>query len=128
MASVNKVVMVGRLVRDPEKKELDGDKVVVRMSLAVDSNTKEKNTQFFNVTVWNKLGEVCAANLSKGRLVYVEGRLNNRSWEKDGQTHYATDIVANEVQFLDSKKKAEGASDTADEKEEDPSAYEPSPF
>ncbi|HDI61246.1 MAG TPA: single-stranded DNA-binding protein [Desulfobacteraceae bacterium] len=107
MAGVNKVIIVGRLGRDPEVRYTPDGTAVTNLSVATSLEWKDKNTgekkektEWHRVVVFRKLAELCGEYLSKGRQVYVDGRLQTRSWEKDGQTHYTTEIVANEVQFL----------------------------
>ena len=107
MSGVNKVIIVGRLGTDPELKSVGNGQNVARLSVATseswtgkDGNKQEK-TECHRITVWVKLAEICAKHLSKGRQVYVEGRLQTRSWEDpQGQKRYSTEIVANTVQFL----------------------------
>ncbi|MBA1335373.1 MAG: Single-stranded DNA-binding protein [Firmicutes bacterium] len=107
---VNNVVLVGRLVKDPELKQA-GETPVCSFVLAVDRNYKnsegEREADFLPVVAWRKLGEICAENLSKGRLVAVTGRIQVRNWEDEtSQRHYVTEIVAEEVRFLDRPKEA----------------------
>lgn len=108
MASLNRVMIIGNLGQDPELRNTQGGAAVATLSVATtDSYTgqdgqKQDKTEWHRVVVWNKLAENCAKYLSKGRPVFVEGKLQTRSWEKDGQKHYATEIVAQNVQFLGS--------------------------
>jgi len=107
MASVNKVILIGNLGADPELRYTSGGSAVADMRLATsrkfqtkDGGTKE-DTQWHRVVVWGKQGENCKEYLSKGRSVYVEGRLQTRQWEdKEGNKRYTTEIVAQQVQFL----------------------------
>jgi single-strand DNA-binding protein len=106
MAGINKVIIVGRLGQDPETKNVSGN-TVARLSVATSENwvdkegQKQERTEWHRVTIWGKLAENCGKYLSKGRQVYVEGKLQTRSWEdQQGQKRYATEIVANTVQFL----------------------------
>ena len=115
MAGVNKAIIVGRLGRDPEIRYSAQGVAVVRLAVAtsetwIDKNTgqRQEKTEWHRVTVFGKQGENCEKYLSKGRQVYVEGRLQTSSYEKDGQTHYSTDIIANVVQFLDGRQDAGG--------------------
>lgn len=107
MAGVNKVIIVGRLGADPEVKAVGQGSTVTRLSIATSENWvdkeghKQERTEWHRVVVWGKLAEICGKHLSKGRQVYVEGRLQTRSWEdQQGQKKYSTEIVANTVQFL----------------------------
>jgi single-strand DNA-binding protein len=107
MAGVNKVIIVGRLGTDPEVRQVGQSGTVTRLSVATSENwvdkegAKQERTEWHKVVVWGRLAEICGKHLSKGRQVYVEGRLQTRSWEdQQGQKRYSTEIVANTVQFL----------------------------
>ncbi len=107
MSGINKVILVGRLGADPELKTVNSGQNVSRFSLATSENwvdkegQKQERTEWHRVVVWGRLAEICAKHLSKGRQVYVEGRLQTRSWEdQQGQKKYSTEIVAQTVQFL----------------------------
>jgi single-strand DNA-binding protein len=108
MGSVNKVVLVGHLGADPDLKFTGTGKAVCNLRVATSEAWKDKGgqkqekTEWHRVTVWGDTGENCAKYLAKGRLVYVEAKLQTRSYDKDGQKHYATDIVAERVVFLSS--------------------------
>jgi single-strand DNA-binding protein len=110
MASVNKVILIGRLTRDPEKRSTPGGMIVVEMGLAMNNKYKAKDgsqreeVTFVGVTVWGKTGELCAEYLRKGSSCYVEGRLKLDEWEKDGQKRSKLTVVAEAVQFLDQRK------------------------
>lgn len=109
MTIINKCALIGRLTRDPELRYTPGTGTAVStFSLAVDRNFKGKDGQkevdFLNIVVWNKLAEIVANNLTKGRLVAVSGRIQTRNYEgNDGQKKYVTEIVADDVQFLERK-------------------------
>jgi single-strand DNA-binding protein len=107
MAGVNKVIIVGRLGTDPELRTIGNGGTVTRLSVATSENwvdkegQKQERTEWHRIVVWGRLAEICGKHLSKGRQVYVEGRLQTRSWEdQQGQKKYSTEIVANTVQFL----------------------------
>lgn len=106
MGSVNKVILVGNLGADPELKYTPASKAVCNLRIATTETWKDKGgakqekTEWHRVTVWGDQAENCGKYLAKGRSVYVEGRLQTRSYDKDGQKHYATDIVADRVVFL----------------------------
>jgi single-strand DNA-binding protein len=108
MAGLNKVMIIGNLGADPEMRFTANGSAVTNFRVAVsrqygggDGERKEE-TEWFTVVAWNKLAEQCNQYLQKGRRVYVEGRLQTRSWDgQDGQKRYRTEVVANEVQFLD---------------------------
>jgi single-strand DNA-binding protein len=98
-------MLIGNLGADPDVKNINGN-AVCNLSVATTEKwlgkdgTKQERTEWSRVTVWGKQAENCGKFLSKGKKVYVEGKLQTRSYDKDGQKHYATDIVASNVQFL----------------------------
>ena len=102
---MNTVIMIGRLTRDPELRYIPNTgKAVANFDIAVDGPfSKEKETDFFKVQVWGKMAENCANYLAKGSQAGIRGRIQNRSYEVDGQKRYATEIIAEEVQFLGTK-------------------------
>lgn len=109
-SSVNKVILVGRLGKDPEVKYTQGGTPVARFSLATDetwkdqSGERQQRTEWHNIIAWRKLAEICGQYLNKGRLVYIEGKLQTRSWEdKEGNKRYTTEIVADNMVMLSSK-------------------------
>jgi single-strand DNA-binding protein len=109
MAGVNKVIIIGRLGAEPEVKTINTGNTVATLSVATSENWNDKNgqrqerTEWHRIVVWGKLAEICGKHLHKGRQVYVEGRLQTRSWEdQQGQKRYTTEIVASTVQFLGS--------------------------
>ena len=107
---VNKVILVGNLGRDPELKHLPSGQGICQFSIVTSESytdkggQKQEKTEWHRIVVWEKLAEVCARYLGKGSKVYVEGKLQTREYEKDGQKHYQTEIVAREVKFLSEKK------------------------
>jgi single-strand DNA-binding protein len=120
---LNRVILIGRLTRDPELRYTGSGIPVANFSLAVDrpytNQQGERETDFIRVVVWRKLAEVCAKNLGKGRLVAVEGRLQVNSYEaQDGSKRQATDVIAENVRFLDWPKDKLGASNDTDFGEE----------
>ena len=108
MASVNKVILVGRLGKDPEVRYLPDGGAVCNITLATSETWKDKNsgdkqekTEWHRVTFYRKLAEIAGEYLKKGREVYVEGRLETRKWQdKEGKDRYTTEIIANEMQML----------------------------
>ena len=105
--SVNKVILVGRLGQNPEVRYTPGGAAVANFSVATNetwvdkSGQKQEKTEWHKVVVWGKIAELCSQYLSKGRQVYLEGRLQTRQWQdKDGQTKYTTEVQAQTVQFL----------------------------
>jgi len=107
---INRVVLVGRLVRDPELKKTNNGSSVVSFTLAVDGYQKtkgEKTASFFPCTAWNATAENIAKFLSKGSLVGVDGHLNQRSYQnRDGRTVNIVEVIADSVQFLERKGEA----------------------
>lgn len=115
MAGINKVMIIGNVGKDPELTYTPSGAPVCTFSVATseswkDKNTgqKRENTEWHNIVVWNQLAEHCAKYLSKGRQVYIEGKLQTRSWEKDGITFYRTEIVAKDVKFLGGSGQSSG--------------------
>ena len=101
---MNKVILVGRLTRDPEVRYTQTGKAVASFSVAVDTGYGDnKRADFIPIVVWDKLAEVCGNNLSKGRRILVEGRLQIREYEKDGQKRRSAEVVAQNIEFLDTK-------------------------
>jgi single-strand DNA-binding protein len=110
---VNLVILVGNVGQDPETRYLPNGGAVTNLSIATSETWKDKNsgetqerTDWHRVVFYQKLAEIVAEYVRKGSKLYVEGRLQTRSWEKDGQKFYATEIIANEMQMLDSKRNA----------------------
>jgi single-strand DNA-binding protein len=106
MAGVNKVIIVGNLGSDPEMRYTAGGTAVCKLSVATSRRYKDgqgvqqEETAWHRVTFWGKLAEICGQYLVKGKQVYIEGRLEYGSYEKDGVKHYTTDIIANTMQML----------------------------
>lgn len=108
MSSMNKVFLCGRLGKAPELRQA-GEHQVCEFTLATNEKTKNgEETQWHSVVVWGKTAEACAKYLGKGSQVLVEGKLKTRSWEKDGQKRYKTEVTARDVQFLSPKKEQPG--------------------
>lgn len=116
MASVNKVILVGNLGRDPEVRYMPNGEAVANFSIATTENWKDKSgvkqekTEWHNIVMYRRLAEIAGEYLKKGRPVYIEGRLQTRKWEKDGVTRYTTEIVGDQMQMLGSKSDSGGAS------------------
>ena len=109
MASLNKVQIIGHLGADPELKYTPSNRPVCNLSIATSETWKDKQsgekkekTEWHRCQVWGELAEVCAKFLAKGRQVYVEGKLQTREYEKDGQRRFSTEIVVSNVVFLGS--------------------------
>ena len=118
MAGVNKVILLGNLGRDPELRYTQGGQAVANFTLATSENWNDKNgerverTEWHRVVVWGRVAELCSQYLSKGRSVYLEGRIQTREWEdKEGQKRYTTEVNAQTVQFLgNNRSEGSGAS------------------
>ncbi len=121
---INRVILVGRLGRDPEHRATAGGTPVSSFSVATDRFRKqngnvEKSTDWHRIVAYGKSAEQCNQYLRKGRLVCVEGSLQTRSWEKPpGEKHYVTEVIAARVTFLDSKGNSQAVAD--DESEPEP--------
>jgi single-strand DNA-binding protein len=114
-ASINRVVLVGNLTRDPELRHTPSGTAVCSLRLAVNTRRKDESGQwtdkpnYFDVTVWGQQGENCAQYLAKGRPVAIDGRLEWREWEaQDGSKRQAVEVVADSVQFLGGRGEGEG--------------------
>lgn len=108
--SLNRVQLIGNLTRDPEARQIPGGSMVVTLSLATNltwtdqSGQKQTKTEYHNVVVWRKLAEICNQYLKKGGKVFIEGRLQTRSWDgEDGVKRYRTEIVADNMIMLDGR-------------------------
>jgi single-strand DNA-binding protein len=114
--SLNKVLLIGNVGRDPEMRYTQSGEAVTTFSLATNRRLRDTDGQFrdepewHNIVAWGKLAEQCNEYLTKGRKVFIEGRLQTRSWDgQDGQKKYRTEIVANTMQMLDQRPRDEGA-------------------
>lgn len=112
---LNKVVLMGRLTKDPEiRYTSENNTPVARITLAVDRR-KKGETDFINCTAWNKTAEFINNYFSKGRAMVIVGRIQTGSYEKDGHKVYTTDVVADEVYFADSKSESKSQEETQGE-------------
>ncbi len=116
MSGVNKVIIVGRLGKDPEVRHLESGASVANFPVATSEVYKDRNTgerreqtEWHNVVLWRGLADIAEKYLHKGDMVYVEGKLRTRSWEKDGVTRYTTEIVGDNMTMLTPKGMNEGA-------------------
>ncbi len=117
MAGINKVILIGRLGSDPEVRYTPSGVAVANFNIATseewkdkDSGEKKERTEWHRIVAWRRLGEICGEYLSKGKQIYVEGRLQTRDWEdRDGNKRYTTEIVASDVQFLGTRDSSEPA-------------------
>lgn len=117
MAGVNKVILVGNLGRDPEVRYTKSGQAVASFSIATSEKwtgkdgNREERTEWHRITAWGKLGEICGEYLSKGKQVYIEGKLQTREWEdKDGNKRQTTEVVANNMVMLSQAGGAQGGS------------------
>ena len=127
MASVNKVILIGNLGRDPETRYMPDGGAITNVSIATTEAWKDKNgekqekTEWHRVAFFGKLAEIAGEYLKKGSQVYVEGRLQTRKWQdKDGQDKYTTEIVANAMQMLGSRQGMGGAGAAAEREASEP--------
>jgi len=120
--SVNKVILVGRLGKDPEVRFTGGGQAVANFTMATDYSYKDRNgerqkrTEWHRIVAWRKLAEIVQQYLKKGSLIYIEGRIETREWQdKEGQKRYTTEIIANEMRMLGGRSDgmAAGAGATA---------------
>lgn len=115
MSGINKVLLIGNLGRDPEMRYTQDGSPVCNFSIATSETWKDRNTgekrektEWHRIVTFRRLAEICARYLRKGSKVFIEGKLQTRSYEKDGATHYITEIVANELNMLDSAQRTDG--------------------
>jgi single-strand DNA-binding protein len=114
---MNRVLLTGRLTRDPEMRALANSKVVTQFSIATNEyRGGQEKAEFHTVVTWDRLAEICAQYLGKGQLVAVEGRLQTRQWEDDRKLrHWKTEVVASSVEMLSGRKKKDYAAESAAE-------------
>jgi single-strand DNA-binding protein len=114
---INKVILVGRLGKDPEIRSTPSGTSVAKFTVATDerftdkSGEKQERTEWHNIVAWGKLGEICGQYLRKGKLVYIEGSIRTDSWDdkESGQKRYRTEIVARDMKMLDRRGDDEGS-------------------
>ena len=132
MASVNKVMLIGNLGGDPELKYTQSGTAVCSFSIATKEtwgtgDKKEEKTEWHKIVAWSKLAKICGEYLKKGSPVYIEGRLQTRSWDdKDGIKRYTTEVVVSSMQMLGSNK--QGNTSTGSQEEAPPPSDEHIPF
>ena len=121
MAGVNKVILVGRLGRDPEIRYTPSGVAVANFTIATSEQwtnkdgEKEERTEWHKIVAWRRLGEICGEYLHKGSQVYIEGKLQTKAWEdRDGNKRYTTEVIANTMQMLGAAGK-EGRARSTDE-------------
>lgn len=128
MAGINKAILIGRLGRDPEVRYSPDGRAVANFSIATseewkdkDSGEKRERTEWHRIVAFGRLGEICGEYLSKGRQVYIEGRIQTREWEdKEGVKRYTTEIVASQMQMLGSRDDNYGNQRRTDYKRDEP--------
>jgi single-strand DNA-binding protein len=125
---LNKVVLIGRLVKDPELRNTQSGKAVANFIIAVDrpyvADGGEREADFIPIVAWNKTAENIVKYVGKGRLIAVAGRMQVRNYEKDNVRHYVTEVIADDVRFLD--RAPEGSEASAPPQQQDP--YDQIPF
>ena len=132
-SSLNKVMLIGNLGADPIIRQTQDGKKLAQLSLATSESWKDKNTgqqqdrtDWHRVVFFGRLAEIAGQYLKKGSKVYIEGSLRTRTWDKDGEKRYTTEIVANEMQMLDSK--GEGGSGAGNATQQTPEFDDDIPF
>ena len=125
---LNRIVLIGRLTKDPELRFTQNGKAVCSFTLAVDrpyvGQNGNKETDFINIVVWNKLGENCAQYLAKGKMAAVDGRLQIRSYDdKNNQRRYVTEVIADNVRFLTPKSEGQSSGQQENFPPEDDLSY-----
>ncbi|MEI6462628.1 MAG: single-stranded DNA-binding protein [bacterium] len=129
--SLNRVILIGNLTRDPVVRYTPSGSVVCTFGIATNnlwktqSGEQKEKAEFHNIVAWNKLGEICANILSTGMLVYVEGEIRSRVWESEGQRNYRTEIRIFDMKLLDSKGKSGFGLDNAKEPQANATVSEP---
>ena len=114
---MNRVLLTGRLTRDPEMRSLPSGKTVTQFSVATnDYRGGEEKAEYHNIVTWDRLAEICGQYLGKGQLVALEGRLQTRRWEDERkQRHWKTEVVASHVEMLSGRRKKDYAAESAAE-------------
>ena len=135
MASVNKWIGIGHIGQAPELKYMPNGEAVCNISIACSESWRDKTTgekkevtEWVRIVFFRKLAEIAGQYLKKGSQVYIEGSLKTRKWEKDGQTHYTTEVVADTMKMLGSKRDDEHSAPSADRPAAKPAAPAPGGF
>ena len=125
MRSINKVILVGNLTRDPELKQTTGGQPITSFGLATNrewvtrDGQKHTSSEFHELVAWGKLAEICSQYLRKSKLIYVEGYLKTRSWDlPDGTKKFRTEVVVNDMIMLDKRPREDGGDDMSDSQAE----------
>jgi len=132
MSGINKVILIGRLGRDPEVRYTPDGTAIANFSIATSEEWKDKGTgekkertEWHRIVAFRRLGEICGEYLAKGRQVYIEGRLQTRDWQdKDGVKRYTTEIVASQMQMLGSRESSDNRGAAGFQKDEIPAGSE----
>ncbi len=132
--SVNKVILVGRLGKDPETRYMTNGEAVTNVTLATSENWKDKNgekqekTEWHNLVFYRRLAEIAGEYLKKGAQIYIEGKLQTRKWQdKEGKDRYTTEIIVNEMQMLGSKSGGSGSFEVVERPAPSAGASKPAP-
>ncbi|MDZ7742432.1 MAG: single-stranded DNA-binding protein [Bacteroidota bacterium] len=131
MMSVNRVILVGRLGKDPESRTIDSGVKVTKFSLATSESYKNKNgdkveqTEWHNLVIWRGLAEVAEKYLKKGDQIYIEGKLQTRTYEQDNVKKYFTEVVVDNMTMLGSKKDSEQGGSSPSQVNEEPAEPQP---
>lgn len=122
---MNKVILVGRITKDPELKTVQSGSAVVNFTVAINRPTtsngadqNQSNADYINCVIWNKQAENLAKYVKKGQLIGVEGRIQTRTYDSNGTTRYITEVLCDNVQFLDTKKDNGSSQEQSDEEEQ----------
>ena len=120
--SINKVILVGNVGKDPEVRYIENGTAVARFSLATNesytnkSGEKVTNTEWHNVVLWRSLAEICEKYVKKGAQLYIEGKITTRAWsDKEGNKRYTTEIIGNQMQLLGSRSASDGSATISEE-------------
>ncbi len=129
MSGVNKVILVGRVGKEPEVRNLENGASVANFSLATSETYKDKTTgekkeitDWHNIVLWRGLAEITQKYVHKGDMLYIEGKMRTRSWEKDGVTRYTTEVIGDNMTMLSTKGGGGGSSSNSDYSQERPIA------
>jgi single-strand DNA-binding protein len=132
---INKVILVGNVGQDPETKFMPNGNAVTNLTLATSETWKDKNTgenkektEWHRITLYQRLAEIAGEYVKKGAKLYIEGKLQTRSWEQDGVKRYATEIIASEMQMLDSRGSQSGTQSSGKPAPQDDSFSDDPPF
>lgn len=125
MAGVNKVILVGRLGKDPEVRNLENGASVANFTLATSETWKDQQgnkkeaTEWHNIVLWRGLADIAAKYLHKGDLVYIEGKLRTRKWDKEGITRYTTEVVGDEMTMLSTQRQGQQSNDRGGDQQQE---------